>query len=374
MNSKKAYFNSLDGLRTIACVLVIIAHSFSVYRSVNITSEDYLSEIIRTILDLGGEGVSIFFVLSGFLITFLLIKEYNINKQINFLHFYIRRTLRIWPLFYAVVIYALFIYPLIASIIGLNHEQNGSVLMNLIFLNNFDLLQLVENGQVGFNQQLQITWSVAIEEQFYLIWPVLFLFIVRTKRFFLIFSILFISVFIFKYNSNSNVNYFHSIAAAGDLLIGCLSAFLISFNAKISTFLKTLKNNRRIIIYMIGLCFLINKPFLYDYLPIHYILRLFYAFVILDQAVNSNNLLKLENLKAITTLGKYTYGMYLLHPIPLLFLKHFFDYLNIAYKENLIASSILFILTLFFTIIFSYFSYHYFESYFLKIKKKFITV
>ena len=194
------------------------------------------------------------------------------------------------------------------------------------------------------------------------------------KRYFLIFPILFISVFIFKYHSNSNVNYFHSIAAAGDLLIGCLSAFLISLNVKILTFFKTQKNNRRIIIYIIGICFLINKPFLYDYLPIHYILRFFYAFAILDQAFNSNNLLKLENFKSITRLGKYTYGMYLLHPIPLLFLKQVFDYSNIPYKENLIISLILLILTLFFTIIFSYFSYHYFESYFLKIKKNFITV
>ncbi len=67
--------------------------------------------------------------------------------------------------------------------------------MNLTFLNNFDLLQLSENGNVGFNQQLQITWSVAIEEQFYLIWPLLFLIMMPFKRYFFIFPILFISSF-----------------------------------------------------------------------------------------------------------------------------------------------------------------------------------
>ena len=138
MNNKTLYFVSLDGLRSIACILVIIAHSFSVYRDLNFTSHNYLSIIIKSFLNLGGEGVSMFFVLSGFLITYLLLKEYSNKNSINLRHFYIRRTLRIWPLFYAVVLYALFIYPLIASITGINHDQNGDILMNLFFLNNFD--------------------------------------------------------------------------------------------------------------------------------------------------------------------------------------------------------------------------------------------
>ena len=291
--------------------------------------------------------------------------------KINFFHFYLRRTLRIWPLFYVVVIYALFLYPTIASTIGINHEQNGSVLMNLIFLNNFDLLQLVENGQVGFNQQLQITWSVAIEEQFYLIWPVIFLLIVRTKKYFLVFSILFFSIFSFKYNSNSIVNYLHSIAAAGDLMIGCSSAFLITKSKKLLFFFHSQKKKSRIIIYLIGISLIINKQFLFEYIPIFFILKCFYAYVILDQAFNMTNKIKLEKFKSITRLGKYTYGMYLLHPIPLLFSKHILDYVNLSYKQNLIVSILLFTATMSLTILMSYLSYHYFESYFLKMKKKF---
>ena len=324
MKNKIAYFNSLDGLRSIACILVILAHTFSAFRDTKITSQSYISIIIKTFLSLGGEGVSLFFVLSGFLITYLLLKEYNNKNSINLKHFYIRRTLRIWPLFYAVVVYSLFIYPLIASFAGINHIQNGDILMNLVFLNNFDLLQLVENGKTGFNQQLQITWSVAIEEQFYLIWPLVFLMMMRLKRHGFIFSLLFIMVIVFKHNNNGNVNYFHSIAAAGDLLVGCVSAFLIYFNFNTISYFKNLSNKPRIIIFILGICLILNKSFLYDYLPIHYVLRGFYAFVILDQAFNLNYFFKLENFKLLTRLGKYTYGMYLLHPIPLLFLKHIY--------------------------------------------------
>ena len=189
MDKKSPYFHSLDGLRSIACILVIIAHSFSVYRNAKMGE---LNNPLKTFLDLGHEGVSLFFVLSGFLITYLLIKEFKINKRINLLHFYIRRTLRIWPLFYLVVLYALFVYPLICLFLNLNHDQNGNILMNLIFLNNFDLLTLTENGNIGFNQQLQITWSVAIEEQFYLIWPLIFILMARTKKYFVVFFSLFL--------------------------------------------------------------------------------------------------------------------------------------------------------------------------------------
>ena len=68
------------------------------------------------------------------------------------------------------------------------------------------------------------------------------------------------------------------------------------------------------------------------------------------------NKIKLEKFTAITRLGKYTYGMYLLHPIPLLFSKHILDYAEISYKQNLIVSIGLFITTLSVTIIMSYLS------------------
>jgi peptidoglycan/LPS O-acetylase OafA/YrhL len=371
MKNKSLYFHSLDGLRSIACVLVIIAHSFSVYRNESMKGE---SNPLKTFLDLGQEGVSLFFVLSGFLITYLLIKEFKQNKKINLWHFYIRRTLRIWPLFYLVVIYALFVYPLICSFLNLNHFQNGNVLMNLTFLNNFDLLKLVENCSVGFNQQLQITWSVAIEEQFYLIWPLLFILMARTKKYFAIFFSLFSIILFFRFSSNQNVNYFHSFSAAFDLLTGCLSAFIMTKSDKTLNYFKKQKNSHRIIIYVIGVIIIFSKSILDFYFSAHYLIIIFFAFVILDQSFNQNKFIKLVNFKRLSNIGKYTYGMYLLHPIPLIYLKHIFDFSGISYKANFLNSSILFVLTLAFTIIMSYASYHYLESFFLKLKKKYIAV
>ena len=371
MNTKSLYFHSLDGLRSIACILVIIAHSFSVYRNVSMNEQN---NPLKTILDLGHEGVSLFFVLSGFLITYLLIKEFKINKKINLLHFYIRRTLRIWPLFYLVVLYALFVYPLICLFLNLNHDQNGNILMNLTFLNNFDLLTLTENGNIGFNQQLQITWSVAIEEQFYLIWPLIFILMARTKKYFFMFFCLFLMILFFRSNSNQNITYFHSISAAFDLLTGCLSAFVISNSKKTLNYIKLQENSNRLIIYFLGGLLIFSKSILDMYFSAHYFIIIFFAFVILDQSFNQNNFLKLANYKRLSNIGKYTYGMYLLHPIPLVYLKHIFDFSGISYKTNFLNSSILFVLTLVFTITMSYFSYHYFESSFLKLKKKFIAI
>jgi len=136
----KQYFNSLDGLRTLSFFLVFLTHGITIEILDKIEiNNDFLKIIFKTIFSSGSQGVSIFFVLSGFLITYLIFKEEEKNKQFSLKLFYVRRTLRIWPLFYMVVLYSLFIYPIICSILEIDHLQNGDVTKNLLFLNNFGI-------------------------------------------------------------------------------------------------------------------------------------------------------------------------------------------------------------------------------------------
>ena len=131
-----------------------------------------------------------FFVLSGFLITFLLIKEKEYFEKINFKNFYIRRILRIWPLYYFIVILSLFILPKF-SIFHINGSffefENNMEAIKIMLLFIFilpNVLYLIK--PIAFSAQ---TWSIGVEEQFYLIWP----FIVnRFKKY----KFLFISVII----------------------------------------------------------------------------------------------------------------------------------------------------------------------------------
>src|SRR6202021_1369361 len=146
---------SLDGLRAVAILLVISLHIIQR----NITSLGNLKLGVPLFLLASGDGVGIFFVLSGFLITGLLLKEYDATGRINLINFYLRRTFRILPplytyLAFVIIFCAVIGYPLHARTI------DGSA---LFFLDYFP-----GDGQ-WFTEH---TWSLCIEEQFYLLWPV----------------------------------------------------------------------------------------------------------------------------------------------------------------------------------------------------------
>ena len=375
--AKKVYFNSLDGLRTLSFFIVFVSHAFSkiLVESLSSGKSDFLINLLRAIFRSGEEGVSIFFVISGFLITYLILQEEKNNNSISLKYFYIRRSLRIWPLFYLIIIFSLFIYPFLMNIVGISHNQNGSVWMNLFFLNNFDLLNLVQSNNIGFNPHLQITWSVAIEEQFYIFWPILFLIVKKINLRLILFPGLLLLNFLFRlYNFDQpSINYFHTFSVIGDMILGGWMAYLIFIFTGIKKFFLNLGNTYRLVIYLLIILLFFNRYsiFINENLnfTVRYIMILCYVFVVTDQCLNRNNFLKFSNLKLITKLGKYTYGLYLIHPISILFVKHLLDYNGYSYKTNWSVALILFMVSLGLTLFFSFLSYRYFESYFLKIKK-----
>ncbi len=139
-------FKGLDGLRGIAVILVIIFHISKSYSSLPL---------------LGTVGVNIFFVLSGFLITTLLLKEKIKYGYISLKNFYIRRGLRIIPVIYLFLI-VLFV---LNRVYDLNVSRN-SFIASALFLRNLPVLP-------GMNDWYTTHfWTLGIEEQFYLVWPV----------------------------------------------------------------------------------------------------------------------------------------------------------------------------------------------------------
>jgi peptidoglycan/LPS O-acetylase OafA/YrhL len=388
MSEKKLYFFGLDGLRTIACLMVVISHSGNyIFEFFCSRYNNFLFKLVKDIFVAGGEGVSIFFVLSGFLITYLLLIENNKTNSINVSKFYIRRILRIWPLFYFVVFFGLFIFPIIAKNIGLVHSQNGDIWMNIFFLNNFDLLNLALSDNTGFNPHLQITWSVAIEEQFYLVWPILF-YIFRNKGFVLLcVSLFLLHLSFYKYiDGNETIFYFHTIGQMNNLVFGSLTAYLLFKNEKVKSYFGNQKESYRILIYFMGLLlFAFRKEIIdiLDLLIIRYLLMIFYSYVIVDLSFNiKSKLFKFKESSFWVKNGKYTYGQYLLHPICLLFIKQSFDFMYMRteidwlfrYKENILSSFLLLIFTLISTYLVSALSYYKLEKPFLKLKEKFTLV
>lgn len=163
-NTSIKYFPGFNALRFLAASLVIF-HHIEQYKFWLDMPNNWGNALVDSI---GHRSVSFFFVLSGFLITYLLLKEREMNGFIHIGKFYMRRALRIWPLYFGIVLLTLFVTPVIAgAVFNIPNYTTSVVLCLVLFLPN--LLRVFMPNLVGGNQ----LWSVGVEEQFYFIWPVL---------------------------------------------------------------------------------------------------------------------------------------------------------------------------------------------------------
>lgn len=166
----------IDGWRGISVLMVIVGHLFN-FRVNNVVNFDALdapgllfgTKAFAIVSSLGNLGVCFFFMISGYLITTLLVSEELDRGRVSLKAFYVRRIFRIMPAFYG---YVIIVYMLGRS--GLIIIEDEAVLRSSLFLCNFS----------GFSCSwwLAHTWSLAVEEQFYLFWPMLFAFAARSRR------------------------------------------------------------------------------------------------------------------------------------------------------------------------------------------------
>jgi len=141
------YLRGLDGLRAIAACGVMISHAFK-------ELPRFAGHAPHHSLELGRQGVTMFFALSGFLITYLLLEEREREGHIDLGAFYLRRILRIWPLYFVALGLAI-----------AYHGQTTGLLLFLFFMSN---VAFVTGRYVPDTAPL---WSIGIEEQFYALWP-----------------------------------------------------------------------------------------------------------------------------------------------------------------------------------------------------------
>jgi peptidoglycan/LPS O-acetylase OafA/YrhL len=143
---------ALDGIRGLAALAVFIPHFLNIWSTQD--AQSGFEPVLRTVYNnrgFGGFGVDVFFVLSGFLISSLLIAD---RKSTSFFHdFYWKRALRILPVYLVHLLVTLVLYP----------KSGGYVVLCLLFVVNF-------SGPLHINAPGQ-AWTLSIEEQFYLLWP-----------------------------------------------------------------------------------------------------------------------------------------------------------------------------------------------------------
>lgn len=373
IKEKRIFFPNLDGLRFVAFLMVFLWHALKTPFELLHIENRWLQNLFYLFVN-GNKGVSIFFVLSGFLITYLILAEIQVNGRLNIAKFFIRRGLRIWPLYFLVVLFVFGLVPILMSFAGLSWNQfDMNPWYYFLFLGNFDVLHIYQMNGTDLLPST-VTWSVAIEEQFYLVWPLLFAGI-PSKFYKFIFPFLLIAAYTFRcLNAESlPILKFHTLSVCGDLALGGWIAYLSFTNKNFVDFFHNQSNALRLTLYCTGIMLLYLVQFSENDLLnafMRLIQTIFFSYIILDQNFSGQNTFKFSNNRFLTFWGRYTYGLYLLHPLVLLTitllvtkcfnysLQHINTHLTIA------------ILGFGCSMLVSYYSYIFIERHFLNLKKK----
>lgn len=356
MSYPKKYFHSFDALRLFSFLLVFILH---------VPNSKY--SIVSFFTNSGGIGVTFFFVLSGFLITYILLNEKTLNQQILIKKFLIRRVLRIWPLFYAMILFA-FLTPYLLLLLNISYSDEGykpNWLMSLLFLENYKMM--ITNSFPNVSP-LRVMWSLCIEEHFYIIWGTAICFIsLKWIPHLILFSIILANLFRIIYgffgipavDVFSNLDYF---------AFGSIPAYVLILRPEIIDKIEAISLHVKYAIVLLTIALVYGIPNLEIYwLP--YFTPLIFGVLfssIIFFTLPERNSIYIKDEYMISKLGVYTYGLYLFHTIVINLLLHTKQL--IPFEMNWFIFSAL---SLSCTILISFISYHIFEKQFLKLKKYF---
>ena len=369
---KKVHFHSLDALRFFAFLKVYLLH-------VPLQGDFPIFSFLKSG---GGIGVSFFFVLSGFLITYLLVFEKLQIGQINVKKFLIRRSLRIWPLYYLIVI-IVFLLPFeFKDFIGLHMNGGGYHFdwkYSFTFLENYKML-IEDNPPI--TSPLSVFWSLCIEEHFYLFW-IICLFFIPVKYIFRFFIFCFIiawnaRLFEYLYLDNTNVTTNDLFTNLDFFASGGILGYLVAKDyEKIAGIIQNIPYWIKSFVMLCILLIVIFQKQILPYNPesIFILIRptiiaiLFTILLSLFIPINSN--FKIKS-KALSYLGSISYGLYVYHLIFIHIVFQYFINKNIKIDDWQTAS-IFILLTLGLSIIISSFSYHFFEKPFLSFRERFFN-
>jgi len=357
------YFSGLNGLRAIAAVAVLFSHTTLALKNFGLDSYvfgQYADGSPKATL-LAGYGVSIFFSISGFLITFLLIKEKE-KRPIQIKKFYIRRILRIWPLYFV------YLTIVILTLLYFDVEFYTSSIFYYLFLGaNVPFV-------IGTSIELLAHyWSIGVEEQFYLFWPNFIKHsskILKASIILAIFLILFkITIYLLSKKFTSLEIPFMLIQTSRFqcMIIGGIGAVLYSqrhilflqfFNHKIFQFLAW------VVIFLVT----INQFHIISIID-NEIVSIVALILIIGQIEKKNRLINLE-CTILDFLGKISFGIYIIHPLIIFYLSQIIQFKN----HDTINYILIYCLTAVVTIIIATISFKFFEKPILNLKRTFTVV
>ena len=345
--SKNLYKPIIDFLRAFAVLAVLINH----------LNKDYLPS--------GFLGVDIFFVISGYVITQSLYTRYSQSPKTLIREFYKRRIKRIIPgLLIFIIFTSIFTYLFLKS----TGEISFSGIFSSLGLSNLYFLKISDSGYFG--SQLEFnpftnTWSLAVEEQFYLIYPIIFLFIRHKnlkKIFFFLIGFYTISIFLFL-TSQPNSSYFLPTHRAWEFFSGCIVFFLAMKCT--NYYSKDPQKNSWQINFVSFTCILLIGLSLIKFSEFNYLSNLIIVFLTTLIIFNYHNFsppVLLSN-KFFIYIGKRSYSIYLWHWPIIVLIK---STIGLTNKTTLI--------TLILTFLVSELSYTFVEKPFLENKSFYVSI
>ena len=295
---------SLDGLRAISIAMVVMGHSSATARQLNPSASTVLSWLGE-----GGLGVSIFFVISGFLITTLLTREERHTQSIDLKKFYLRRAFRIFPAFY---VYWLLILAL--TVLGYVHVSHMDLFSSAVYVWNY-VHRTVDTWFLGH------TWSLSVEEQFYLLWPFVLKLAKAERAKWIALGVVVFAPFIrlasyFWLPSTRPLIGMMLPTRADSLMVGALLA-LFAQNAAHCAILK--RKTKSTLIPLVALCFfaidtILSRRFKGIYiLPVGYTLQNLMIAALVTHVVfhDTTRLGKILNHRILIHVGTISYSLYL---------------------------------------------------------------
>lgn len=339
---KNSYRPEIDGLRAIAVFSVIFYHTNFQLFGKKIFSGGFL-------------GVDIFFVISGYLITSIIFKEIYFTNNFSFTKFYEKRIRRIIPPFIFVILCSLpFAYYILLP--SLFIEFSKSIISSIFFVSNFYFYSEENNYWKESSKEIPFlhTWTLSIEEQFYIIFPIIIFIIYkffRKKIIFLVFFGILLSLLFNLYNkSNPLLNFYMPHTRAFELLLGSTLSyceFFLSNKKNIYTY-KISKLNS-----IIGIILISYSIFFFDNVKysIFYIFLVLIGTCLIIFSLNKDNII-LKN-KILIFFGKISYSLYLWH-YPVFAFNKITDFTSGSVLKKLIIACII--------IFMSIFSYYFIEK------------
>ena len=341
---KISHFKGLNTLRFFAAFLVVLHHAESLRKDHGLQNRLYDYGLFRN----GANAVSFFFVLSGFLITYLLLKEREAKNDISVKQFYIKRIFRIWPLYFLMVIIGAIIQPYFIEWFHIPYEMPYTIGETWYYFVFF--VPGMVNYFFGSNL-LEPLWSIGVEEVFYLIWAPLFKWL-KKHVLTLLLSVIGFKLLLISINSYWSLpgvlSYVIRIHQFEAMAIGRLGAYLVYHYGKQINASWIYSIPAQIGLYSLILVFIVfganiqsqiwhfffENPIVSAIVP-----KALFLYLIIGVSVVDKNLFTLEN-RVFSYLGEISYGIYMFH---LLILSQIIELL-----KGFVAGSGMFLETLFY--------------------------